>query len=116
MIQDIRKADQAQLDALRDPQVLEVVTDLSGWDGYRVVDTARLGPDLGFDSLDLCNLTLVLETEFMAGLPKAEIQSDTTVAQVLDIVCERGGQPRELVAALAEDIGTPSKEIAVNNA
>lgn len=59
-----------------------------GVDEARLTRDAKLGADLGIDSLDVIQLVMEIETEFDVDIPDDEIDGrseDKTVGQFLDV-------------------------------
>jgi acyl carrier protein len=64
--------------------VREMIVEQLGISEEQITPEARLGQDLGADSLDIAEMTLALETEFNISIPDANLDPDPSV----DMLCE----------------------------
>ena len=70
-------------------RVVALLTQRLGISPEMVKPTAELAEDLGVDSVDAVEFTLVLEREFNVALPDQIIADVRTVQDVIDLVRER---------------------------
>ncbi len=72
--------------ATTEERIKNIVIDLLGVDGGRVVPEARFREDLEADSLDLVELIMAFEEEFGGEITDEDAQKITTVGQAVDYV------------------------------
>lgn len=72
-------------------RVRTIIADELGVDLAEVTDDARLGEQLGADSLDAIELTLRLEDEFGIEITDADAEQLVRVRQVIDYLAKRTG-------------------------
>lgn len=72
--------------ATTEERIKNIVIDLLGVDGARVVPEARFREDLEADSLDLVELIMAFEEEFGGEITDEDAQKITTVGQAVDYV------------------------------
>jgi len=67
-------------------RIKDIIVSQLGVKLEKVTDEARLIEDLGADSLDLIELTMVIEEEFRGDIPEEEANKLLTVKQVVAYV------------------------------
>lgn len=60
---------------------------------YESITSETLFAELGFDSLVLVELALVLDTEFGVALEDGELTDSMTIADAADLLIEKGAVP-----------------------
>lgn len=63
-----------------------IISEQLGCKVDEVTDKARLAEDLGADSLDLVELTMAIEEEFVGEIPDEEAEKILTVGQAIEYV------------------------------
>lgn len=67
-------------------RVTNCITDVVGGDPDKILPSQSLINDLDFDSIDGLELAMMLEDEFDIEIPDADVESITTVQQLVDYV------------------------------
>lgn len=70
-------------------QVKEIIVELLGVEGEKVVPEARFREDLEADSLDLVELIMAFEDKFGAEISDNDAQKITTVGEAIKYIEER---------------------------
>jgi len=71
-----------------DTRVKEIIIDKLGVDESEVTPTASFKNDLGADSLDIVELIMEFEKEFIIGIPDDQIESIGTVGEAIQYIEE----------------------------
>lgn len=67
-------------------RVLKVLSDFDKIDSSKVTDTSKFTDDLGLDSLDVVEVVMAMEEEFVIEIPDDEADKLLTAAQVVDYI------------------------------
>jgi len=71
-----------------DTRVKEIIIDKLGVDESEVTPEASFKNDLGADSLDIVELIMEFEKEFIIGIPDDQIESIGTVGEAIQYIEE----------------------------
>ena len=71
-------------------QVRDIIVETLGCDAEKVTPEATLAEDLGADSLASVELVMALEDEYSVEIPAEDLQTLTTVGQVMDYLKNKG--------------------------
>ena len=70
-------------------KVTVIIVDQLNVEASEVIATARLQEDLGADSLDVIELMMYVEKDFMISIPDEVVEQVKTVGEVIDYVESR---------------------------
>ena len=68
----------------------ELIADQLGIEADSITETSRFKEDLGADSLDLFELVMALEDEYSVEIPAEELQTMSTVGDVVKYLADKG--------------------------
>ena len=71
-------------------KVQEVIAEQLGTDESEIKPESSFKDDLGADSLDLFELVMALEEEYGIEIPSEDLESITTVQQIMDYLKDKG--------------------------
>lgn len=68
----------------------EIIAEQLSVDADTITEVSTFKEDLGADSLDLFELVMALEDEYSVEIPAEDLQTLTTVGQVMDYLKAKG--------------------------
>lgn len=68
----------------------EIIAEQLSVDAETITEASSFKEDLGADSLDLFELVMALEDEYSVEIPAEDLQTLTTVGQVMDYLKAKG--------------------------
>jgi len=73
--------------------VLKIIAEQAHMSVYELKPANSLIDDFGFDSLDVIEIVMAIETEFGFDITDAEIDQMQTVGDILALVAAKAGRP-----------------------
>jgi acyl carrier protein len=73
--------------------VLEILAKKLSVPQEQLIASARIQADLGADSLDIADISMVLEERFRIAIPDEQWGHDLTVGEVLELLARLQSQP-----------------------
>lgn len=71
-------------------KIKEIIAEQLGTDESQIKPESSFKDDLGADSLDLFELVMALEEEYGIEIPSEDLESITTVQQIMDYLKDKG--------------------------
>lgn len=71
-------------------RVKEIITEQLNLEGVTITENSSFKDDLGADSLDLFELVMAFEEEYGVEIPAEELESITTVGEVIEYMKNNG--------------------------
>lgn len=71
-------------------KIKEIIAEQLGTDEADIKPESSFKDDLGADSLDLFELVMALEEEYSVEIPSEDLESITTVQQIMDYLKDKG--------------------------
>lgn len=71
-------------------KIKEIIAEQLGTDESEIKPESSFKDDLGADSLDLFELVMALEEEYGIEIPSEDLESITTVQQIMDYLKDKG--------------------------
>lgn len=71
-------------------RVKEIIVEQLNLEGVEITESSSFKEDLGADSLDLFELVMAFEEEYGVEIPAEELESLTTVGEVIEYMKSKG--------------------------